>query len=352
MFACNNSTTNQSTTATETNQNVQPKVEKHFSLEINKLDTESYEKIGDKFELKIQKDGEQKIDSSIIKIDGKKFASLGENELIFTLDTKNFRCGLVPISIEINYDGKKEYVANSIKLASNITPKKKSYKIEKVFNHDKNAYTQGLFFENGVLYESTGLNRKSSLRKVKLENGDVMKAVNLESQYFGEGITTIGNKIYMLTWRSQKGFVYDKETFQQLSEFQLNSEGWGLTNVGDTLLLTDGTENIYFLDKEYCGQLKYVQVYDNLGPVKMLNESEIINGHLYANIYQSDLIAEIDYHTGKVLSYIDLSGILPENLIDENTDVLNGIAYDEKGNRIFVTGKNWPKLYQIKIIDK
>ncbi|MBR4266666.1 MAG: glutaminyl-peptide cyclotransferase [Bacteroidales bacterium] len=352
VMSCGNSNQNDKQNSNnETQKNQETRYKNNFSVKIDNLDTGSIGKIGDKYYLSIAEDSIIKVDSSLIKVDGKTIAVLGENELTYTIDTKNFRCGIVPVSVEIHFNGKTETPAASVKLMSDITPKTKSYKVVKTYNHDREAYTQGLIYEDGYFYESTGLNRKSSLRKVKIENGEVLQSKMLEDQYFGEGLATIDDRLIQLTWRSNVGFVYDKKTFNKIQDFPINVEGWGLTNVGDTLLLTDGTENIYFLESKSFTQQKYVQVYDNLGPVKMLNESEIINGKLYCNIYQSDMIAVIDYHTGKVLNYINLSGILPTSQRDNTTDVLNGIAYDEKNNKLYVTGKNWPKLYEIKIID-
>jgi glutamine cyclotransferase len=326
--------------------------EKFFSLKINNLDENSLGKISDKFLLEISEEKNQKFDSAVVNIDGKKFAVLNSGELSYTIDTKDFRCGIVPITVQTFFGGKNEHLGASIKLFSDITPKHKTYKVLKTFNHDNQAYTQGLQYEDGYFYESTGLKKKSSLRKVKPETGEILQSYILEDEYFGEGLTIMGDKLIQLTWQNHKGFVYDKKTFEKLSEFNVSTEGWGLSYLNDTLILTDGSENIYFLNPDNFASMKYVQVYDNLGPVKMLNETEIIDGKLYANIYQTDMIAEIDYHTGKVLSYIDLSNILPQNFRTSETDVLNGIAYDEKGGRLFVTGKNWSKLFQIQIIEQ
>ncbi|MBQ3656902.1 MAG: glutaminyl-peptide cyclotransferase [Bacteroidales bacterium] len=337
------------------NQNIQqqPVVqEKNFSLKLSNLDENSIGKVADKFSLDIIKEKGVDFDSATVNADGKKIAALNSGELSLTIDTKDFRCGIVPLTVQVFKDGKSEYLSASVKLHSDIVPKRKTFKVVKTFNHDNQAYTQGLQYEDGVFYESTGLKKKSSLRKVKPETGEILQSFILEDEYFGEGLTIMDDKLVQLTWQNHKGFVYDKTSFEKIREFDVATEGWGLTYFNDTLYLTDGSENIYFLEKNNFSTVKYVQVYDNLGPVKMLNETEMIDGKLYANIYQSDLIAEIDYHTGKVLSYIELTNLLPQNLRTDNTDVLNGIAYDEKGNRLFVTGKNWPKLFQIQIIDQ
>lgn len=330
----------------------QPAIQ-HYSIKLLNQNPESVGKVGDDFGLEISGDGKVEADSVIIKVDGNKVATLPKGGSSYTVSTSSLRCGRVPVSVQFCLpDGQSEYCAQSLMLYSDIVPKRKSYKVIASYPHDVAAYTQGLVYENGSMYESTGLRRKSSLRKVRIDNGDILQSVNLEDEYFGEGLAMIGDRLFQLTWTSHKGFVYDKKTFERLSEFNIATEGWGLSAVSnDTLVLTSGSENLYFLEPNGFSTVKTLQVCDNLGVVKRLNETEMVNGSLLANIYQTDMIAEIDYHTGKVLSYIDLSGLLPDNLHTNDTDVLNGIAYDEAGDKLYVTGKNWPKIYLIKIID-
>ena len=343
------STTTQTTTA---NTQQQP-AKQHFEIKILNQNPESTGKVGDNYSLSVTDDGTVTADSTIIKVDGKTIATLPKGESTFTIATSALRCGRVPVSVQFCLpDGKSEYASQSLMLYSDIVPKKKSYKVVATYPHDVDAYTQGLVYENGYLYESTGLKGKSTLRKVKIDNGDIIHSVNLDHEYFGEGLAMIGDRLMQLTWTSHVGFVYDKNTFQKLSEFSIATEGWGLSAINsDTLVLTSGSENLYFLEPNGMSPMKTIQVCDNLGVVQRLNETEMVKGRLLANIYQTDQIAEIDYNTGKVLSYIDLTGLLPDNLRTTSTDVLNGIAYDEAGDRLFVTGKNWPKLYIIKIID-
>ena len=340
--------TSQSNTAAQ-----QQPVKQHFEIKILNDNPESTGKVGDNYSLSITSDGTVEADSTIVKVDDQKVATLPKGETTFSIATSALRCGRVPVSVQFCLPyGKSEYASQSLMLFSDIVPKKKSYKVVATYPHDVGAYTQGLVYENGHLYESTGLNGKSTLRKVKIDNGDIIQSVSLESDYFGEGLAMIGDRLMQLTWTSHKGFVYDKNTFQRLSEFGVATEGWGLSAINkDTLILTSGSENLYFLEPNGFSTTKTLQVCDNLGVVQRLNETEIVSGRLLANIYQTDQIAEIDYNTGKVLSYIDLTGLLPDNLRTSSTDVLNGIAYDEAGDRLFVTGKNWPKLYIIKIID-
>ena len=351
LFSCGHSE-NQNKNQ-NTPQNSRPAVqEKHFSLKISNLDENSTGKTGDKFSLEISALKGENFDSALLSVDGKKLRTLNAEDLPYVIETKNLRCGLVPVTVQVFYGGGQEYAGGSVKLHSDITPKRKTYKVLKSYSHDIQAYTQGLQYEDGFFYESTGLKKKSSLRKVKPETGEILQSYILEDEFFGEGLTIMDDKLVQLTWQNHKGFVYDKKTFEKLRDFDISTEGWGLSYFNDTLLLTDGSENVYFLEKNNFSTVRFVQVYDNLGPVKMLNETEIINGKLYANIYQTDMIAEIDFHSGKVLSYIELDDILPQNLRSSQTDVLNGIAYDGKGGRLFVTGKNWPKVFQIEIIDR
>lgn len=231
----------------------------------------------------------------------------------------------------------------------NTTPINYTYEVVKVYPHDENAFTQGLVIENGVLYESTGLYGNSSLRRVDLETGKVLQIYALPNQFFGEGITVFGDRIIQLTWRSQTGFVYDKNSFALLREFSYPTEGWGITNDGSQLIMSDGTATLYFLDSETFEKVGQVEVHDGNNPVTNLNELEYINGEVYANIWREERIAIINPQTGQVTGWIDLTGIYTQENRDPNS-VLNGIAYDAEGGRLFVTGKLWSQLFQIKLI--
>ncbi len=223
-----------------------------------------------------------------------------------------------------------------------------TYEVINEYPHDPSAFTQGLVFENGGLFEGTGLYGKSSLRRVKLETGEVLQILHLSSAYFGEGITIYKDEIVQLTWLSQIGFVYDKESFEQLSEFNYNSQGWGITHDGAYLIMSDGTATLHFLNPETFEEISTVKVHDDEGPVIRLNELEYIQGQVYANVWHTDLIAIIDPQSGQVIGWIDLTGLLkPED--SAGADVLNGIAYDVENERLFVTGKLWPKLFEIEL---
>jgi glutamine cyclotransferase len=224
------------------------------------------------------------------------------------------------------------------------------YNIVKTYPHDRQAFTQGLVFEEGLLYEGTGLRGKSSLRKIALETGNILQSYKLPEQYFGEGITVFRNTVIQLTWQSNIAFVYDKESFSLLRTFSYPTEGWGITHDGKSLIISDGTSTLYFLNPKTFKEIKRIYVNDNKIPVSRLNELEYIQGEIYANVWRTSSIVKISPQTGRVSGWINLEGILSNEEQTEKTDVLNGIAYDEKGDRLFVTGKLWPKLFEIKLV--
>ena len=225
-----------------------------------------------------------------------------------------------------------------------------TYKVVNTYPHDRNAYTQGLVFENGVLYEGTGLRGGSTLRRVDLETGNILQIHELPAQLFGEGVTIYGNKVIQLTWQSNVGFVYNKYSFELLQEFNYSTEGWGITHDGKRLIMGDGTSTLHLLDPETFEEIGQIEVCDKDGPVTRLNELEYVQGEICANVWQTDRIARIAPQTGQVIGWIELKGLLSPEDYSEPVDVLNGIAYDTKNDRLFVTGKLWPKLFEIKLI--
>lgn len=225
-----------------------------------------------------------------------------------------------------------------------------TYNITNIYPHDKDAFTQGLVFEDGVLYEGTGLRGQSSLRKVQLETGEIDQIHKLSSKYFGEGITIYEDKIIQLTWQSNVGFVYDKSNFELLQEFSYPTEGWGITHDGEQLIMSDGSHRLYFLNPVTFERVGSINVTENSTPVSLLNELEYINGEIYANIWYNDSIIKIDPETGNVTGRIDLSGLLNPEDYNHTVNVLNGIAYDAENKRLFVTGKQWPKLFEIELV--
>jgi glutamine cyclotransferase len=225
------------------------------------------------------------------------------------------------------------------------------YRVVRVYPHDPQAFTQGLTYVDGVLYEGTGLNGRSSIRKVRLENGEVLQIQKIDSQYFGEGITVLGDRLFSLTWQSGVGFIYDRASFTRAGTFTYRGEGWGLTHDGTRLIMSDGTATLRFLDKATQKENGRLQVRDGAVPVMNLNELEYVKGEVLANVWQTHRIARISPKTGMVTGWIDLEGLLnPRDA--QGVDVLNGIAYDAAGDRLFVTGKYWPKLFEIAIVPK
>lgn len=225
-------------------------------------------------------------------------------------------------------------------------PLRYTYDIVNIYPHDESAFTQGLVFDEGYLYESTGLYNHSTLRRVELEAGETLQVYDLPTKYFGEGITIFDDKIIQLTWKSNTGFVYDKHSFELLREFSYPTEGWGITHDGSKLIMSDGTATLYFLDPVTFEGVGQIQVHDN-EPVTELNELEYIQGELYANIWKEEKIAIINPQTGQVKAWIDLSGI-EESESEDVSNVLNGIAYDAEENRLFVTGKRWAHIFEIR----
>jgi glutaminyl-peptide cyclotransferase len=224
------------------------------------------------------------------------------------------------------------------------------YEVVHVYPHDPGAFTEGLVYQDGVLYEGTGRVGHSSLRKVELETGKVLQKIDLATPYYGEGIAIYGQEIVQLTWQQHVGFVYDEGSFATLREFDYPTEGWGITYDGKRLIMSDGTSTLHFLDTETFKEIGSVQVFDDGGPVVNLNELEYVNGEIYANVWLTDRIAIIDPQTGRVLGWIDLTGLLSAADLSQPVNVLNGIAYDAEHNRLFVTGKLWPKLFAIKLV--
>lgn len=227
------------------------------------------------------------------------------------------------------------------------------YKVVRSYPHDTTAFTEGLFIKDGFLYESTGLTGQSSIRKLRLETGEVLKKVDLPPEFFGEGIVYWENRLIALTWQTQRGFVFDLESFKPVDRFTYPGEGWGLTRNDHELIMSDGTAELRFLDPKTLRETRRLRVTANGAPVTQLNELEWVEGEILANVWQTDRIARINPDTGRVTGWIDLAGLLPaREQVEGITDVLNGIAYDAPTRRLFVTGKHWPKLYEIVLVPR
>jgi glutamine cyclotransferase len=225
-----------------------------------------------------------------------------------------------------------------------------TYKVVETYAHDRKAFTQGLTYENSIMYEGTGLYGRSTLRKVDPATGSILQIIEIPAEYFGEGITIYGDKIIQLTYKSGVGFVYNKDDFELLRKFSYSTEGWGITNDGKQLIMSDGTATLYFLNPDTFEQIGRIEVRDQGNPVHGLNELEYVEGEVYANVWPTERIVRIDPGTGRVVGWIYMDGL--SNMLGKSgeIDVLNGIAYDAVGDRLFVTGKFWPKLFEIKLV--
>jgi glutaminyl-peptide cyclotransferase len=233
--------------------------------------------------------------------------------------------------------------------APSVRARQLSYRVLKSFPHDANAFTQGLLWHDGGLYESTGLHGRSSLRRVEFPSGRVLKKVDVAPEFFAEGLALAGDRLYQLTWQSKVGFIYDRKTLRRVGSFSYPTEGWGLTFDGKNLILSDGSATLYFYEPNDFKLIRTVRVMMDGEPVSNLNELEWIEGKIWANVWQSDLVVMIEPQSGAVTGTLDLTGLLPVSQRKGSEDVLNGIAYDAKTGRIFVTGKLWPKIFQIEV---
>jgi glutaminyl-peptide cyclotransferase len=231
-------------------------------------------------------------------------------------------------------------------------PLEYTFKIIRDYPHDPAAFSQGLVYHDGFFYEGTGLNGRSQLRKVRLETGEVVQHVDLPAEYFGEGIAVVKNKVIQLTWQSHIGFVYSLAGFKPLRQFSYPGEGWGLTSRGDEIFMSDGTADIRVLDAATLKEKRRFTVRDGTTLVDQLNELEFVEGELFANIWQTDRIARISPQSGKVVGWIDLTGLLSPVYRRQEGAVLNGIAYDSIHKRLFVTGKLWPSIFEIQVLPK
>ncbi len=246
--------------------------------------------------------------------------------------------------------GQAPYIESEPGRAERPSTPRFSFKIVRIYPHDPQAFTQGLVFADGYIYESTGQNGRSSLRQVDLETGEVLRIRHLNERYFGEGIALFDGKVVQLTWLSNIGFVYDRDSFKLLREFPYGTEGWGITFDGKRLIVSDGTATLHFWDPQKLKETGRVVVKDRGAPVNQLNELEFVKGKIYANVWQSNSIAQIDPETGNVVAWIDLDELWAYVDTSRPVDVLNGIAYDAANDRLFVTGKLWPGLFEIELI--
>lgn len=302
--------------------------------------------LGETIKLSIENPKNKKINAISYKIDSLKIED--------SFNVTDLPLGIHTITATVTYDDTTEEASTKLIILNDAAPKIYDYKIISEYPHDITSYTQGLEFHDGFLYESTGQYGTSKLRKVDYKTGEILQNINLDKQYFGEGLTILNNNIYQLTWRENLGFIYDVKSFEKTGSFSYNQskEGWGLCNDGKTIYKTDGTNKIWKLNPTTLKEEDFIQVYTNTGKIDRLNELEFINGKIYANIYQRNGVLIIDPENGAVEGVIDFSPL--QKLVKQHPtlDVLNGIAYNPETHTIFVTGKDWDKLFEVEVFIK
>ena len=314
----------------------------NFSIENNTLNKIIYN--NDTLKLDIKNYKNKIIDSVIYKMDNKIISDF--------LILKDVSLGEKIIKATIFSEGNKQVLINKITVLNNKTPRIYSYEVVNIYDHDITSYTQGIEFYGDILYESTGQYGESKLRALDYKNNKVLKNINLSSSYFGEGLTILNNKIYQLTWKEGRGLIYDLNKFKYIDSFNYgqSNEGWGLCNDGVNLYKTDGSENIWILNSKSQAEEGFIQAYTNKGKLTNLNELEWVEGKIYANRYQKNGVAIIDPENGAIEAVIDFKDLKKYVTKHNGLDVLNGIAYNKKRKTLFVTGKRWDKLFEVRII--
>ena len=322
-----------------------------FSVSVK--DAKKSYKTSDNLKVSIQNKKNKTIESISYTLDGKgAVTSEGNSEK--NIELTGQKMGKRNLIAEIKADGSTYTVTREIIITATKTPKLYGYKVLEAYPHDIDAFTQGLEFENDTLYESTGQRKKSTLRKTNFETGAVLKNQKLEDQYFAEGITILNDKIYQLTWQRNTGFIYDLNSFDKTGSFVYGAskEGWGLCNDGNKIYKSDGTEKIWTLNQSTLAEESYIEIYTNTSKIPKVNELEWVEGKIYANVWQRDAIAIVNPTNGAVEGVIDMKGLQAQVTQHETLDVLNGIAYNGEPNILYVTGKNWDKLFKIEVVAK
>ncbi|NKI25913.1 glutaminyl-peptide cyclotransferase [Arenibacter sp. 6A1] len=316
-----------------------------IQLEGNKTEFQQNETVG----IKLNPLKNQTVDKVVYKLNDKEInisdGKIHLNEAVL---------GSKTLSANITYEGNTVAVEKKLKILAEKAPVIYTYDIINEYPHDINAYTQGLEFYKDTLYESTGRNGYSSLRKVDYKTGEILQKIDLENTYFGEGITILEDKIYQLTWRSGVGFIYDLNSFQKTGSFKYNQskEGWGLCNDGQKIFKSDGTEKIWILNKETLAEESFLETVTNKSIFNKANELEYVDGKIYANVYQKESMMIIDAKSGAIEGVVNFGGLKDKVKQHENLDVLNGVAYHPERKTFFITGKNWNKLFEVKIQKK
>jgi glutaminyl-peptide cyclotransferase len=307
---------------------------------------------GDSVEIRLTQPAAGNTIDSLVILSGKNnHLSIHGNSLHGWWHSGKNRVGQVTLKLQVFYnDSLRESHAASLVILSDIVPQVYKYKVVRQFPHDGDAYTQGLIYDNGKLYESTGLEEKSSVRIVDIASGKPEKLVPLQAEFFGEGIAFYGNELFQITYKSQVGFVYDRKTLAQLRSFDYSiKEGWGLTAYKNYLVMSDGSSQLYFMDPEFFTQVDKIDVFNNKGMVPSLNELECVNGSILANVYGESYIVMIDPASGKVTGTLDLHELMPKGSEGDMNQVLNGIAWNPATRHLYVTGKHWKSLYELEV---
>lgn len=306
---------------------------------------------GDTVRITYAPEPDAQIDSVVLSVRGQRLRPVDSTGYRYII-RGNHPTGRLIYTLTAYRDGRAQERTGEFTVLAAEPPVLYGHQVKTVYPHDKGAYTQGLLWHDGALYESTGVEGQSSLRKVDLTTGKVLQNLDLPRHYFGEGLALLGDKFYQLTWQNNKALVYDRSTFEKVGEFNYAGEGWGLATDGRSLYMSDGTEKIKVLDPATFKPLRTLEVYTDQSKLLYINEMEWIDGELWANVYTTDKIVRIDPRTGAVTGVIDMSGLLSPADIGPETDVFNGIAYDAKRRRIFVTGKYWDKLFEVEVFRK
>ena len=322
-----------------------------FSVSVK--DAKKSYKTSDNLKVSIQNKKNKTIESITYTLDAQG-AVTSEDNSEKNIQLSGQKMGKRNLTAEIKADGSTYTVSKEIIITASQTPKLYGYKVLESYPHDIDAFTQGLEFENDTLYESTGQRKKSTLRKTNFETGAVLKNQKLEDQYFAEGITILNDKIYQLTWQRNTGFIYDLNSFNKTGSFVYGTskEGWGLCNDGTKIYKSDGTEKIWTLNQGTLAEESYIEIYTNTSKIPKVNELEWVDGKIYANVWQRDAIAIVNPNNGAVEGVIDMKGLQAQVTQHETLDVLNGIAYNGEPNILYVTGKNWDKLFKIEVVAK
>lgn len=301
-------------------------------------------------------DKTQQYDSLLLLINGQKAGSLGfdsTGNFSFSWNSGLGNVGTQVAQVQAFFHGKELQMASAtFQLKSDIVPENLSFQLAQTLPHNPQSFTQGLEWSGKKLYEGTGLHGKSAVMEIQAETGEAKVKIDLEQDYFGEGITVVNNLLYQITWQNKTGFVYKLPELKKVNSFTYATEGWGLSHWQGNLIMSDGSNRLYILDPQTFSRKKIIEVWDNKGPVDALNELEMIDGYLFANKYQTDQIVKIDPENGKVMGYLDLSGILKDSDRTGEEDVLNGMAWNAEEKLLYVTGKNWPKMFAIRLTKK